>query len=73
VDQLTARDLVLVGLVAQAVLALLFALVWRRLRSAWAGWLALGLAANAATYAIMLPINSTRNLTRIKSNNVTWR
>ena len=53
-DQLTARDLVLVGLVAQAVLALLFALVWRRLHNAWAGWLALGLAANAATYAIML-------------------
>ena len=53
-DQLTARDLVLVGLVAQAVLALLFALVWQRLHSAWARWLALGLAANAATYATML-------------------
>ena len=52
-DQLTARDLVLVGLVTQAVLALLFALVWRRLRSAWARWLALGLAANGATYATM--------------------
>ena len=30
-DQLTARDLVLVGLVTQTVLALMFGLVWRSL------------------------------------------
>ena len=53
-EQLTARDLVLVGLVTQAVLALLFALVWRSLRSAWPRWLALGFAANAASYGAML-------------------
>ena len=53
-EQLTARDLVLVGLVTQAVLALLFALVWRSLRSAWPRWLALGFAATAASYGAML-------------------
>jgi hypothetical protein len=52
-DQLTARDLVFIGLVTQAVLALLFALVWRALRIAWPGWLSLGFAANAATYVAM--------------------
>ena len=52
-DQLTARDLVFIGLVTQAVLALLFALVWRALRSGWPGWMALGFAANAATYLAM--------------------
>ena len=53
VDQLTARDLVFVGLVTQTVLALLFALVWRALRKPWPAWLALGFGANAATYAAM--------------------
>jgi signal transduction histidine kinase len=53
VDQLTARDLVLVGLATQTVLALLFALVWRSLRGGWPAWLALGFAANAATYGAM--------------------
>ena len=52
-DQLTARDLVLVGLVIQTVLALLFALVWRSLRGGWPAWLALGFAANAAAYGAM--------------------
>jgi len=54
VDQLTARDLVLVGLVIQTVLALLFALVWRSLRGGWPAWLALGFAANAAAYGAMV-------------------
>ena len=54
VDQLTARDLVFVGLLSQAVLALLFALVWRALRRPWPSWLALGFGANAAIYAAML-------------------
>ncbi len=53
VDQLTTRDLVFIGLVSQAVLALLFALVWRALRLTWPAWLALGFAANAATYLAM--------------------
>ncbi|HET7525984.1 MAG TPA: ATP-binding protein [Burkholderiaceae bacterium] len=52
-EQLTARDLVLAGLVAQAVLALLFALVWRSLRGGWPAWFALGFAANAAVYGAM--------------------
>ncbi|HEX6018337.1 MAG TPA: hypothetical protein VFZ28_09570 [Burkholderiaceae bacterium] len=53
-DQLTARDLVLVGLVTQSVLALLFGLVWRGLRGGWAAWLSLGFAANAASYGFMM-------------------
>ena len=53
-DQLTARDLVLVGLVTQTVLALLFGIVWRGLRGGWPAWLALGFAANAAAYAFMV-------------------
>jgi signal transduction histidine kinase len=44
----------LVGLLAQAVLALLFAIVWRALRRRWAVLLAAGFAANAAMYAAML-------------------
>ena len=44
----------LVGLLSQAVLALLFAIVWRALRRRWALLLALGFAANAAMYAAML-------------------
>ncbi|MCW5661086.1 MAG: hypothetical protein KIT60_25575 [Burkholderiaceae bacterium] len=43
-----------VGLLSQAVLALLFAIVWRTLRRRWALWLALGFTANAAMYAAML-------------------
>ena len=53
-DQLTARDLVWFGLVSQAVLALLFALVWRGLRAAWPAWFALGFAANSASYGVMV-------------------
>lgn len=53
VDPQTARDLVLVGLVTQTVLALLFALVWRSLRGGWPAWLALGFAANGAAYGAM--------------------
>ena len=53
-EQLTARDLVLVGLVTQAVLALLFGIVWRSLRGGWPAWLALGFAANAASYGFMV-------------------
>lgn len=52
-DHLTAHDLVLVGLVAQAVLALLFGLVWRALRGGWPAWLAIGFAANAGCYGAM--------------------
>jgi signal transduction histidine kinase len=44
----------LVGLLSQAVLALLFAIVWRALRRRWALLLALGFAANAAMYVAML-------------------
>jgi signal transduction histidine kinase len=54
VDQLSARDLVLVGLASQTVLALLFAVVWRSLRGGWPAWLALGFAANAASYGVMM-------------------
>jgi len=54
VDQLTARDLVLIGLVSQTVLALLFALVWRSLRGGWPAWLALGFASNAGAYGAMV-------------------
>jgi hypothetical protein len=36
----TAQVLFVVGLVSQAVLALLFAFVWRALRQRWAGLLA---------------------------------
>ena len=53
-DQLTARDLIFVGLVTQTVLALLFALVWRALRLAWPGWLAFGFLANASSYLAMV-------------------
>jgi signal transduction histidine kinase len=47
----TAHALFVVGLVSQAVLALLFAIAWRALRRGWAGLLALGFAANGAMYA----------------------
>lgn len=50
---LTAHDLVLVGLATQAVLALMFGLVWRALRGGWPAWLALGFAANAGCYGAM--------------------
>jgi len=53
VDQLTARDLVLEGLVTQTVLALTFKQVWRSLRGGWPAWLALGFASNAASYGAM--------------------
>ena len=49
----TAHALFVVGLVSQAVLALLFAITWRALRRAWAGLLALGFMANAALYAAL--------------------
>jgi signal transduction histidine kinase len=52
-DQLTARDLVLVGLVTQTVLALMFGLVWRSLRGGWPAWLAMGFASYAAAYGAM--------------------
>jgi signal transduction histidine kinase len=44
----------LVGLLSQAVLALLFAIAWRALRRRWAMFLALGFAANAVMYSAML-------------------
>ena len=44
----------LVGLLSQAVLALLFAIAWRALRRRWALLLAAGFTANAAMYAAML-------------------
>ncbi len=44
----------LVGLLSQAVLALLFAIVWRALRRRWALLLTAGFAANAAMYTAML-------------------
>ena len=49
----TAQALFVVGLVSQAVLALLFAIAWRALRRDWAGLLALGFTANAALYAAL--------------------
>jgi signal transduction histidine kinase len=49
----TAQALFIVGLVSQAVLALLFAIAWRALRRHWAGLLALGFAANAGLYAAL--------------------
>ncbi|HEY6511896.1 MAG TPA: HAMP domain-containing sensor histidine kinase [Burkholderiaceae bacterium] len=49
----TAHALFVVGLVSQAVLALLFGIAWRALRRPWAGLLALGFTANAAVYAAL--------------------
>jgi signal transduction histidine kinase len=49
----TAQALFVVGLVSQAVLALLFAIAWRALRRRWAALLALGFAANAGLYAAL--------------------
>jgi len=46
----TAHALFIVGLVSQAVLALLFGIAWRALRRPWAGLLALGFMANAGLY-----------------------
>jgi signal transduction histidine kinase len=49
----TAHALFVVGLVSQAVLALLFAIAWRALRRRWAGLLALGFASNTSLYAAL--------------------
>jgi len=65
-DQLTARDLIFVGLVTQAVLALLFALVWRALRLAWPGWLALGFLSNAGTYFAMVGAGMFRDALHVQ-------
>jgi len=55
--------LFVVGLVSQAVLALLFAIVWRALRQRWAGLLALGFVANAGLYAALVSGMGTASLT----------
>ena len=58
----TSQALFVVGLVSQAVLALLFAIAWRALRRGWAGWLALGFTANAALYAALAAGMGTTDL-----------
>ncbi len=58
----TAHALFVVGLVSQAVLALLFAITWRALRRGWAGLLALGFTANAAMYAALAAGMGTADL-----------
>lgn len=55
--------LFVVGLVSQAVLAMLFAIVWRALRQRWAGLLALGFVANSGYYATLASGMGTASLT----------
>jgi signal transduction histidine kinase len=58
----TAHALFVVGLVSQAVLALLFAITWRALRRGWAGLLALGFLSNAVVYAVLAAGMGTTDL-----------
>lgn len=55
--------LFVVGLLAQAVLALLFTIAWHALRRRWAGLLALGFAANGGYYATLAAGMGTASLT----------